>query len=112
MPAVGWFGLLGAAGAAAAVRWFARLMAAAFIARLIVTLGVGVVVFTGGNALEAYAQSYIASAIQGLPSNAYQILSMFGIFKALSIILAAYSMVLTWQATKTTLTFLPGGGNS
>jgi hypothetical protein len=83
----------------AILRWFT----AYFIAKLILALGVGYAVYEGGNTLVDQASAYINTAIGGLPADAYQLLSMCGFFEGLSIILAAYSMALTWQAAKFTL---------
>jgi hypothetical protein len=96
----------GVAGAAAMgliysiMRWFTFY----FIAKFVLALGIGYGVYIGGNTLTDQASAYINTAIGGLPADAYQLLSMCGFFEGLSIIIAAYSAVLTWQVARFTLT--------
>ena len=67
------------------------------IKRLMIAFGVGIVAYTGFSQVMSFATSEIMSAFNGLPSVAAQIAGILNIDRAISVVLSAYSIKMTFQ---------------
>lgn len=97
----------------AGIRWLGAVVApglmTAFAAHLLAKLAIGIVsgavILTAATTLLGIAQAQV-SALGGVSASALDLLRLFGVFEALSLIMSAYLAKATWLMVKPTLTLV------
>jgi hypothetical protein len=68
-------------------------------ARILAALGLSLVSLSGVIATVAVLESTLLSGVSSLPLDGLQLAGLFGIWEALSMVLASWTFVITWHST-------------
>lgn len=80
--------------------WVGRGVVAAFIAKVVIGLGIGLATYAGFDILFGELESYVMSAWGGLPGDIAMFLGLMQFDVCLQMLLAAWSWRLTLQTLK------------